>query len=344
MIEFANQQYFILFVLLPLIGLLYWWSKKRRVYNLSKFGNIKVLEHLMPDASKYMPIIKTSIMVVVVAILVIIICRPLINKKEVTITDSGNEVFIILDVSNSMLASSTDDINGTSRLDKSKILLEKMIGSLKNDRVGIIVFAGNAYLQLPMTSDFVSAKQYIDIISPEMAPTQGTAIAEAIELAMNSFTADKEKHKAIILITDSEDHLGEAVDMATEASKQNIQIDVVGLGNAKAMPIPIDSQKEEYLKDFNGETVYTALNEQLAQDIAKAGSGIYVNGNSSSAFQELNSQLKKLSKSELKTTKYNSASELFPIFVWIALVLLIVELFILDKKIEWLKDIKFFSK
>ena len=344
MVEFTNIHNFYLLLILPVIILLYWWSRRSYHLNLKKFGKINVLKHLMPDTSKDIPTIKFIILFVAVIFIVIVLCRPCIDRKEETTTGSGNEVFILLDVSNSMLASSTDDSNGTSRLTKSKMLLEKLINTLKNDRVGLIVFAGNAYLQLPMTSDYISAKQYLDVISTDMASTQGTAISDALTLAINSFTVDDDKHKAIILITDCEDHQGEAVKIASEAAAHNIQIDVIGIGSGKGVPIPVDKNGDNYLKNFNGETVYTALNEQLAKDIATAGKGIYVNGNSSSALSELTTQLGNLSKSKLKTVKYNASSELFPIFASIALILLILDLFILDKKISWLKNIKFFSK
>ena len=276
--------------------------------------------------------------------IVFVLCRPRHGEKELSSSQNGNEIFIALDVSNSMLASSTDDPNGTSRLDKAKLLLEKLITKLDNDKVGLIVFAGESYLQLPITSDFVSAKQYIDIISTDMVPSQGTAIADAIEMAMNAYTADESMHKALILITDSEDHLGDAVSMAKNAYKQNIQVNVIGLGSEKGAPIPINKEKNQFLTDYNGQTITTALNVKLAQDLANAGNGIYVNANSGSALNDITKQLDKLSKSELKTVKYKATAEMFPIFAWIAFILLIIHIFVLEKKISWLKNIHFFSK
>lgn len=276
--------------------------------------------------------------------IVFVLCRPRHGEKELSSSQNGNEIFIALDVSNSMLASSTDDPNGTSRLDKAKLLLEKLITKLDNDKVGLIVFAGESYLQLPITSDFVSAKQYIDIISTDMVPSQGTAIADAIEMAMNAYTADESMHKALILITDSEDHLGDAVSMAKNAYKQNIQVNVIGLGSEKGAPIPINKEKNQFLTDYNGQTITTALNVKLAQDLANAGNGIYVNANSGSALNDITKQLDKLSKSELKTVKYKATAEMFPIFAWIAFILLIIDIFVLEKKISWLKNIHFFSK
>ena len=344
MFDFAYPHLSILFLLPILIILLYWWSRHSRITQLKKLGDIKVMSNLMPDVSKYMSNIKIIINIIVVIMIVLILCRPRHGEKELTNSQYGNEIFVALDVSNSMLASSTDDPNGTSRLDKAKLLLEKLITKLDNDKVGLIVFAGESYLQLPITSDFVSAKQYIDIISTDMVPSQGTAIADAIEMAMNAYTADESMHKALILITDSEDHLGDAVSMAKNAYKQNIQVNVIGLGSEKGAPIPINKEKNQFLTDYNGQTITTALNVKLAQDLANAGNGIYVNANSGSALNDITKQLDKLSKSELKTVKYKATAEMFPIFAWIAFILLIIDIFVLEKKISWLKNIHFFSK
>lgn len=344
MFDFAYPHLSILFLLPILIILLYWWSRHSRITQLKKIGDIKVMSSLMPDVSKYMSNIKIIINIIIVIMIVFVLCRPRHGEKELSSSQNGNEIFIALDVSNSMLASSTDDPNGTSRLDKAKLLLEKLITKLDNDKVGLIVFAGESYLQLPITSDFVSAKQYIDIISTDMVPSQGTAIADAIEMAMNAYTADESMHKALILITDSEDHLGDAVSMAKNAYKQNIQVNVIGLGSEKGAPIPINKEKNQFLTDYNGQTITTALNVKLAQDLANAGNGIYVNANSGSALNDITKQLDKLSKSELKTVKYKATAEMFPIFAWIAFILLIIDIFVLEKKISWLKNIHFFSK
>lgn len=343
MFNFANPEYIYLFAILPIIIVLYWLYRKQRLAKLKKFGNIMVLEHLMPDVSKYIHGIKLTLYCVALVALIIVIMRPRSGEKEQIVNTTGSEIFIALDVSNSMLASSTDDPNGTSRLEKAKLLLEKLFDKLKNDKVGLIVFAGDAYLQLPLTTDIVSAKQYLDIVSPDMVSSQGTAIADAIELAMNTYTSDASTHKGLILITDSEDHIGEAVDMAKNAQKQNIQVNVIGLGSANGAPIPINKERTSYFTN-NGQIVTTALNIELAKAIATAGNGLYVNGASSSALDDVTTQLEKLSKSELKTNKYKSTAEQFPLFAWIALTILVVDIFIPNKKISWLKKINFFSK
>ncbi len=343
MFNFANPEYIYLCIIIPIIILLYWLNRRSRIKKLKIFGNLSTLHHLMPDVSKYIHGVKVVIYIVAIIALIIMIMRPRSGEKEQIVNTTGSEIFIALDVSNSMLASSTDDPNGMSRLDKAKLLLEKLFEKRRNDKVGLIVFAGDAYLQLPLTTDIISAKQYLDIISTDMVPSQGTAIAEAIEMAMNAFSSDATTHKGLILITDSEDHIGEAVEMAANADKQNIQVNVIGLGTSNGAPIPIDKDKLAYFTN-NGEIVKTALNAKLAKDIANAGSGIYVNGTTSSALDDISSQLDKLSKSELKTHKYKSTAELFPLFAWIAIVMLFIEVFIPNKKISWLRKFIFFSK
>lgn len=344
MFNFAYPEHIYLLVILPIIFFIYWLSRKISLSNLRKFGNINVLEPLMPNASKYKPIIKIILQLLAILALIFVLCRPQNGEKEDIKTMSGNEIFIALDVSNSMLASATDDPNGTSRLDRAKLLLEKLISKLDNDKVGLIVFAGDAYLQLPLTSDFVSVQQYLNIITTDMITAQGTAIADAINLAVNAYTPDKNTHKALILITDSEDHIGEAVESAKKAAEYNVQINVIGLGSQNGAPIPINKDKSQFLTDYNGNIINTSLNKQLAVEIARAANGIFVNGSSSSVLQDIQAQLEKLSKTELKTVKYKSSAEQFPIFAWIALIFLIIDLFVLDRKISWLKNINFFSK
>ena len=298
----------------------------------------------MPDASKYKSWIKLSLQLIALVAIIIVLARPRAGAKEETSTVKGIEVMIALDVSNSMLASSNDDPNGISRLDRAKYLLEKLIDKLSNDKIGLIVFAGEAYTQLPITSDFVSAKMFLNSINTEMVPTQGTAIGSAISMATNSFTPDETTQKAIIVITDGENHEDDAVGIAKSAAEQGIQIDVIGLGSGKGAPIPINAKKGLYLKDSTGKPVTTYLNENMAKEIAQVGNGIFISGNSSSAVNDIDAQLETLEKSDLEKVVYSSSAEQFPVFAWIALIFLIIDIFILDSKNALLKKINFFSK
>lgn len=345
MFSFANPEYLYLLILIPVIFGLFLLSRMIRAKNIRKYGNPALLEAQMPDVSKYKPWIKISIQLVALALIVIILARPraMGNSKAETINVQGIEVMVALDVSNSMLASSTDDPNGISRLQQAKLLLEKLIDKLGNDKVGLIVFAGDAYTQIPITADFVSAKMFLSNIEPSMVPTQGTAIGAAIKMAANSFTADDKIQKSIILITDGENHEGDAVEAAKDAHDKGIQINVLGVGTPKGAPIPIGG-KGNYMKDESGNIVITQPNEQIAQDVANAGKGIYVSGTNRDALNVLDARLKELSKSNISKNVFSPNDEQFPVFAWVALALLICDIFVLDRKISWLKNINFFSK
>ena len=344
MVSFAYPILLYLLLLIPIIVLLHLWAKIAQRKRLLRFGRIDMLSKLMPDASKYKSWVKLSLQLFALAAIIIVLARPRAGAKEETSTVKGIEVMIALDVSNSMLASSNDDPNGISRLDRAKYLLEKLIDKLSNDKIGLIVFAGEACTQLPITSDFVSAKMFLNSINTEMVPTQGTAIGSAISMATNSFTPDETTQKAIIVITDGENHEDDAVEIAKSAAEQGVQIDVIGLGSGKGAPIPINAKKGLYLKDSTGKPVTTYLNENMAKEIAKAGNGIYISGNSSSAVSDIDAQLETLEKSDLERVVYSSSAEQFPVFAWIALIFLIIDIFILDSKNALLKKINFFSK
>ena len=344
MFDFANPYLLYLLCLVPVFGLIYWLARLSRRRRLEKFGHPGVLAHLMPEASKYKPAIKITLRLIALAALVFVLARPRAGEKEHDETVAGIEVMIAFDVSNSMLASSTDDPNGTSRLDRARLLLEKMLGRLTNDKVGLVVFAGSAKVQFPMTTDFYTAKMYLNELNPSMMAYQGTSIAEAIGMAMNGFSPDENVHKAIILITDSEDHEGDAIEAAKAAAEKGIQVDVVGLGSAKGAPIPMPGSNGSYFKDQNGQMVLTTLNEKLAQEIASAGKGIFVNGAASDALDKLVDQLETLQKSEFKHVTYSAGAEQFPLFAWIALIFLVLDIFVLDRKNNLLKKVNFFSK
>lgn len=344
MFDFANPYLLYLLWLVPVFAALYWLARRSRARRLKKFGRLDVIASLMPDASKYKPAIKITLRLIALAALVFVLARPRAGEKEHDETVAGIEVMIAFDVSNSMLASSTDDPNGTSRLDRARLLLEKLLGRLRNNKVGLVIFAGSAKVQFPMTTDFYTAKMYLSELNPSMMAYQGTSVAEAITMAMNGFSPDENIHKAIILITDSEDHEGDAVEAAKAAAKAGIQVDVVGLGSAKGAPIPMPGRNGEYFTDNEGKMVLTTLNEQLATEIADAGDGIYVNGAASDALDRLADRLETLQKSEFKHVTYSAGAEQFPVFAWIALVFLVIDLFVLDRKNNLLRKINFFSK
>lgn len=343
MFNFAYPHLLYLLLILPVIYLLFYWAQVERKHKIKKFGQPAVLEPLMPERSPYKPYIKIILQMIAILALIIAIARPRSGEKEDVEDSRGIEVMIAFDVSRSMLASSNDDPRGISRLDRAKHILDKLVDKLNNDKVGLIVFAGEAYTQLPLTTDYISAKMYLNSLSPNMIQTQGTAIGDAIGLAMNGFTSDETMSKAIILITDAEDHEGNADEMAKEAANKGIQINVIGVGSPKGNPIPLDNQGT-YMKDREGNVVTTKLNEAVAASIAKTGNGIYVNGAQSSALNTLEDSLDRLEKGDIQHIVYKASAEQFPVFGWLALIFLIADIFVLDRAIRWLNNYNFFTK
>ncbi len=337
MFDFANPTYLYLLAVVPVGVLLFMAARASRRAKLRRFGRLASIEHLMPDTSRYTPAVKLTLQMIALAALVIVLARPRAGAKEQQEVSAGIEVMIAFDVSNSMLASSTDRPDGISRLDRARLLLEKLVDRLDNDKVGLVVFAGQSKMQLPLTSDFYTAKMYLNELSPNQISYQGTSISSAIKMAMNGFSPAEDMHKAIILITDAEDHEGEAIETAKLAAENDIQIDVIGLGTPGGNILP-------GFVDNEGHQVVTKLNEELARKIAEAGDGIYVNGASPSALSDLSDQLDKLQKSEFRSVSYKAGAEQFPTFAAIALIFLLIDIFVVDRKISWLRGINFFTK
>ena len=344
MFDFANPHLLYLLLACVAVVALYVMARSSRRRKLRRFGRPEVIAALMPEASKYKPTIKIVLEVLALAALVVVLARPRAGQKEQEARVDGIEVMIAFDVSNSMLASASDDPGGISRLDRSRLVLEKLIDRLHNDKVGLVIFAGDAKTQMPLTTDFYTAKMYLNELQPGMMANQGTDIAAAINMAMNGFSPDEDTHKAIILITDSEDHEGEAIEAAKMARENGIQVDVVGVGSAKGAPIPMPGRKGDYLRDREGNVVTTTINEELGRELVEAGDGVYVNAASSSALEDLEGQLDTLEKSQFSKVQYSAGAEQFPTFAWIALILLIIDVLVLERKIGWLTHINFFTK
>lgn len=344
MISFAYPQLLFLLLLVPVFLVVYLWARYKRRKNLERFGKLRVIKPLMPWVSPYKPPIKITLELTSMALIIIALARPWGGFTNEKTTKDGIEVVIAVDASNSMLASATDKPDGPERMRTTKMMLDKLVGNLHNDRVGLIYYAANAYTLIPVTNDYVSARMFLSSLEPSSISEQGTNIAAAIDLAMQSFSADKNIGKAIILITDAEDleDKKSAIDAAKNAAKNKIQIDVLGVGMTTPVPIPY---KGSYLVDpETGKDAMTAIDENLATEIAHAGKGIYVNASAPDALSELTQQLDTIKKTSLKSSIYASHDELFPIFLWVALALLVLDIFILDRKISWLDRITFFKK
>ncbi len=344
MVNFANPQLLYLLLAVPVLAALYVYSRYLRRRRIARFGNPEVLSALMPDVSRYLPAVKICLALTAIAALVVVLARPRSQGKATEESKQGIEVMIAVDVSNSMLASSTDDPRGISRLQRAKHVLGRLIDNLEQDRVGLIVFAGEAYTQLPLTPDFMSAKLYLNDISTGMIENQGTSIGAAIEVAMNSFSGAADVERAIVVITDAEDQIGDAAAMAEVAHRDGIEVDVIGLGSGKGAQIPLDKTYSNWLKDEEGRVVTTYLDETIAQEIARAGSGIYINGASPSALNDLVKRLDEIKKSDLGTMTYTAANEQFPLFALIALILIVFDCIFSNRKIGFLRKYNFFSR
>lgn len=339
MLRFEDPIYLWLLWLIPVLALVRFVTWRQRKSKLKKFGDPALLKDLMPDASRFRPSVKFWLANAALAVLIVMLARPQMGSKISHEKRNGIEAIICMDISNSMRA---EDV-APSRLDRCKMLVENMVDHFTNDKIGLVVFAGDAFVQLPITSDYVSAKMFLQNTDPSLIQTQGTDIARAIDVAMHSFTKQEKVGRAIIVITDGEDHEGGALEAAQAAKKAGINVFILGVGSSKGAPIPLGNGN--YMQDNAGQTVMTALNEQMCKEIAQAGSGTYIHvDNTSEAQEDLNEQLTKLQKGETNSVVYSEYNEQFQAFAILALILLIVELCMLDAKNPKLKNIKIFSR
>lgn len=334
---FANPHYLYLLLLVPVLIVLYIYEEYRAERRMKALGEKKMLLALMPGHSSLRRHVKFSLLVLAIAAVVVMLARPQYGMKSQTDTTRGIEVVVMVDVSNSMLAT---DIT-PSRLDRAKLLVTDMVNNMKNDKVAMGVFAGEAYPQFPITSDYASAKTFIDALSTDMVTLQGTNIADAIRLGCKSFSGNKEVGKAVLLITDGENHEPGAEDAAKEAYKEGINVFVMGVGTSQGGEIPTANGP---LTDANGQVVHTSLNEQMCQSVAQAGHGVYLHlDQSNNAQSELNNQLQHLKKAS-STTSYVARNEQFQAVALILLLLLIAETCLSETKSSLFKRFNLFRK
>lgn len=339
--RFANPNIlWLLFVVLLLVALFVsarYFSKSA----LKRFGDIRLLRPFMLDASEGKLKIKFILEIVALVCLIIAAARPQFGSKLETVKKEGIEVMVCLDISNSMLA---EDIQ-PNRLEKAKRMLSRLLDQMDNDQVGLIVFAGDAFTQLPITNDFVSAKMFLSTIDPKMVSIQGTAIGSAINLAVRSFTPNEESQKAIVLITDGENHEDDASGAASAALAKGIHTHVIGIGSVQGALVPDDSGRPgSYRKDNEGNPVTTHLDEDMARQIAAAGEGVYAHAdNSNSAITAVIEELSQLQTSELESHVYADYDDQFQWFVLIALICIILDIIVLDKANSYISKVKLFD-
>ena len=339
MFRFENPIYLWLLLIIPIliiIKIMMWYVQRKK---LSRIGNPTLLKELMPDVSRFRPWVKFLLLITALSSLILALARPQFGSKISHEKRNGIEAIIALDISNSMLAQDVQP----SRLDKSKLMIENLINSFINDKIGLVVFAGEAYVQLPITSDYVSAKMFLSYITPNLISAQGTDIARAIRVSLSSFTQQKGVGKAIILITDGEDNEGGALEAVKEAKEKGVNIFILGVGDSKGAPIPLGNG--EYLKDNHGQTVMTALNENMCKEIAQAGSGTYIHiDNTSLAQEQLNNELSKLQKGDSDAVVYSEYNEQFQIVALFSFILLLIEVCLLERKNPLFKRFNLFKR
>lgn len=339
MFRFENPEYLYLLALIPVLAVLRFILVRGRKRKLRRFGDPALLKQLSPDVSRWRPAAKFWLLQAALALVIVMVARPQMGTKVSNEKRTGIEAVIAMDISNSMLAEDVEP----SRLTRAKMMVENLVDKFTDDRIALIVFAGDAFVQLPITSDYVSAKMFLSDIAPSMIATQGTDIARAVEMASSSFTQQEGVGKAIIVITDGEDHEGGAVEAAEAAKKKGQRVFVLGIGSPKGSPVP-DGQGG-YMKDNSGNTVMSALNEEKCRQVAEAGGGAYIHvDNNSNAQEQLDNEVGKMSKKELESTIYSAYDEQFQAVGIIVLLLLIMEVCLIERKNPLLKNISLFGK
>ena len=339
MFRFEEPIYLYLFLLLPCLIVIYIYSNYRRRVAIQKFGDPELMAQLMPDVSRYRPGVKFSLLCLSIILFVFLLARPQFGSKLETIKRQGIEVIIALDISNSMLAQDVEP----NRLEKAKRLVSQLVDKLQNDKIGMIVFAGDAFIQLPITSDFISAKIFLESITPSLISKQGTAIGEAITLATRSFTSQEGVGRTIILITDGEKHEGKIAEATKHAIEKGIQINVLGIGSPEGSPIPIEGTND-YRRDKEGNVVITSLNESMCQEIAKIGNGMYIRvDNTNNAQKAIIKEINKIAKDDIETQVYTDYNEQFQSVALLLFFILLIEMLILERKNPLFKNIHLFK-
>ncbi|MCD4769629.1 MAG: VWA domain-containing protein [Bacteroidales bacterium] len=341
MFRFLYPEFLYLLLLVPLLSGIWIFNIWIRNKKINKAGDSSLVKGLIPEFSGFRLNLKIIIQIIAFVFGIIMLARPQFGSKIEEIKREGVEIIIALDVSNSMMA---EDIQ-PNRLERAKQSISRLVDRLENDKIGLIVFAGDAYTQIPVTTDYVSAKMFLGSINPGIVPKQGTAISSAIELASNSFSPQMNESKAIIIITDGETHEKDPVKIAEDAAGKGIIIHTIGIGSSEGVPIPVIlNSRKEYLKDHEGNTVITKLNETSLKDIAFATGGKYVRAsNSNLGLNAIFQDISNMKQQELDGTLYSEYNDQFQIFAAVMLILLLIDFIFLERKNRVLRKIHVFE-
>lgn len=341
--RFEDERALLGLAVIPLLLLLYWITARYQKKQLEKWGEPTLLSRLMPDFSTSRSFLKFVIWILAIAIIVLGLARPQFGTKMAEVKHKGIEMIIALDVSNSMMS---EDIQ-PNRLENAKMAISRLVDRLENDKIGLIVFAGDAYIQMPVTTDYQAAKLFLNSISTQIVPRQGTAIGSAIKLARNSFTPNSDKSRAIVIITDGENHEEDAVEAAKEAAAAGVVIHTIGIGSVQGVPIPVVSEggQKDYRKDNEGKVIISKLNEDLLRQVSEAGKGTYVRATASrTGLNTILDEMNKMEKQEIRMKVYAEYDEQFLYYVGFALFLLLVDFVLNGRKNHWFQNLELFGK
>ena len=319
--------------------LLQFWKKSAQ----KKFADSQLLKRLSPNQSFFKSVLKLLVLCGAFGFLSLALVNPKIGTKMETVRSQGVDIVFAIDVSKSMLA---EDI-APNRIEKSKQLVTQIINSLASDRIGIIAYAGKAFPQLPITTDYAASKMFLQNMNTDMMTSQGTAIKEAIELAKTYYDDEEQTNRILVIISDGEDHEGDASDIAEEAGEQGIRIFTIGVGSEKGGPIPIKRNGIvlNYKKDKNGETVITKLNEETLKEIAQEANGVYINGsNTNEVVNTIKDLLDKMDKKEFESKQVADFKDQFQWFLAFGILLFFIDIFFLERKTAWLKKLNLFNE
>ncbi len=342
MVRFEYIEFLYALLLIPVMLIIFLYMMQWRRKALKRFGEAQVINRLIPESSNLRLVYKFIFFAIAYSLLIIGIANPQTGSKLEKVQRKGIDIMIALDVSNSMLA---QDIQ-PDRLSRAKQAISRLIDRLEGDRIGIIIFAGRAYTQLPITTDYSAAKLFLSSINTKIVPSQGTAIGDAINLAISSFN-DDQHNKAIVVITDGENHESDAVEAAKAASEKGITVYAIGMGLPDGAPIPIynsHNQQVGYKKDKQGQTIITKLNETMLQQIASAGNGIYVRANNTQAgLSKVMGKINEIEESEIETRMFSDYEDQFQYFMAFGIFFLLVEFLLFERKSRWFRRFKLFD-
>lgn len=343
MYQIEEPTYFYYLAIIPAIVVVFllvlWWKKRIQ----KQFADHKLIQKLSPEKSTFKSFLKITVICLALAFLIISLTNPKMGTKLETVKREGVDIVFALDVSKSMVA---EDI-APNRLEKAKQIITKIVENLGSDRVGIIIYAGNSYPLLPITTDYAAAKMFLQNANTDMVSSQGTAINDAIERALTYYDDNEQTNRFLVIVSDGEDHEENTLELAKQAAEKGIKIYTVGIGTAKGGPIPLkdNGRVMGYKKDSKGMVVVTQMNEQILRDIANAGNGKYINGNKTQeTITSIKEVLEKAEKNEFETKQFSDYEDQFQWFIGIGLLLLIVDVTLLEKKTKWIQKLNLFNE